>query len=76
VKEADWVALEPLLGRLVALQLRQSQDALRVEAPMQGSTREPLDGRLKGVEAVVQRQERMTSEATIMASCSRLSTVE
>src|SRR3712207_2012078 len=35
MEEADWVALEPLLCRLVALHLREAADPVTLQAPVQ-----------------------------------------
>ena len=53
VEVADRVALEGLLRRLVALDLRQPADAVAQEAAVQGRAGEPWDGRLQGVETVI-----------------------
>src|SRR4029077_20988567 len=62
VKVADWVAFERLLGDLVAGDLRQPADAVTLEASMQGRPGQVRNGRLQGIEAVVERQPRMLSE--------------
>lgn len=47
VKVADWVALELLLGRLVALNLWQSRDAMTLQTSMQRRARQMRDSRLQ-----------------------------
>src|SRR4029077_16424218 len=62
VKVADWVAFERLLGNLVAGDLRKPADAVTLEASMQGRPGQVRNGRLQGIEAVVERQQRMLAE--------------
>ena len=62
VEVADRVALERLLGRLVAVDLRQPADAVALEAAMQGRAGQMRDRRLQGIEAIVERQQRMLAE--------------
>src|SRR4029453_6332777 len=62
VEVADWVAFEGLLGCLVAGDLRQPTDTVTLEASMQGRPGEVWDGRLQGIETIVQRQQRMLAE--------------
>ena len=62
VKEADGVALELLPLGLVALDIRQARDAVTLQAPMQRRPRQVRDRWLQGIEAVVQRQQRVASE--------------
>ena len=76
VEVADRVALELLLGRLVAFDLRQAADAVALQAAMQGRARQVRDRRLQGIEAVVQRQQRVPRKATMTASSSTDSTVD
>jgi hypothetical protein len=56
VKVADWVGLEALLLRLVALHRRQAADAVPLQAAVQRRARQMRDAGLEGVEAVIQRQ--------------------
>jgi hypothetical protein len=62
VEEADRVALEPGALRLVPVRLGQPADAVALEAAVQARAGEVWDGGLKGVEAVVERQQRVTPE--------------
>ena len=62
VKVADWVALELLLGRLVALNLWQSRDAMTPQTSMQRRARQMRDSRLQRIKAVVQRQQGMPAK--------------
>jgi hypothetical protein len=62
VEVADRVAGEALLGRLVAIDLRQPADSMSYQAAVQGRASEVRDGRLQAVKAVVQRQERVLCE--------------
>ena len=62
VEVADRVALEGLFGGLVTGDLRQTADAVALEAAMQGRPGQVRDGRLQGIEAVVERQQRMLAE--------------
>ena len=62
MEEADRVALELLALRLVAFHVRQSRDAMSLQAPMQRRTRQMWDGRLQSIETIVQRQQCMPSE--------------
>jgi len=62
VEVADRVALEGLLGRLVASHLRQPADAVAHETPVQRGAAEMRDRCLQGVEAVVERQQGVPAE--------------
>jgi len=62
VEEADRIGLEGPLGGLVALDLRQPRDAVALEAAMEGRPRQVRDGRLQGIETIVQRQKGMAPE--------------
>jgi hypothetical protein len=55
VEEADGVAPEGHL-RLVAFHLRQSADAMPLQAPVQRRARQMRDRRLQRIEAIVARQ--------------------
>ena len=60
VEIAQRVALELCLRRLVAFDLRKSADAVPLQTAMEGGPCQMRDRRLKGVEAIIKRQERMT----------------
>jgi hypothetical protein len=55
VEVADRVALELLLRRLVALDIRQPADAMTLEAAVQRRSRQVWDCRLQRIETLVQR---------------------
>ena len=59
VKEADRIVLELRPFRFVAIHVGQSRDAVTLKAPMQRRACQVRDGRLQGIKAVVQRQQRM-----------------
>ncbi len=63
VKEANGVALELLPLRLVSRHIRQARDSMSLQTSVQRRTRQVWDRGLKGVEAVVQRQQRVPSES-------------
>lgn len=62
VEEPDGVTLELLSSGLVALDIRQARDAVTLKAAMQRRPCQVRDRGLQGVEAIVERQERMPSE--------------
>ena len=62
MEEADRIAPELLLRWLVALDLRQAADAVALQTAMQGRARQVGDRCLQGVEAIVERQERVAPE--------------
>ena len=62
VEEADRIGLELLLRGLVALDLRQPADPMALQTAMQRRAGQVRDGGLKGVEAIVERQQRMPPE--------------
>jgi hypothetical protein len=62
VEVANGIGLEELLRRLVAVNLGQAGDAVPLQAPVQRRAGEVRDGRLQGVEAVIQRQQGVTPE--------------
>jgi hypothetical protein len=62
VEVADWVALELALVRLVAVDLGKARDAVALKAAMQRRSRQLREGGLEGVEAIVERQERVPPE--------------
>jgi hypothetical protein len=59
---ADRVGLELALGRGFAFDLRQPRDPMALKASMQRRAPQMRNRRLKRVEAVVERQQRMPSE--------------
>ena len=59
---ADRIGLEFAFGRGFAFDLRQSGDAVALQAAMQGRARQVRDRRLQGIKAVVERQQRMPTE--------------
>ena len=61
VEEADRIGLELALGGF-ALDLRQPGDSMTLEATMKGRARQMWNGRLQSVEAIVERQQRMSSK--------------
>ena len=60
VEVADRVALELAPGRFVALDLGQAADAVSLKAAVQGGAGQMRDRGLQRVEAVVQRQQRVS----------------
>lgn len=62
VEEADGVPLELLPPGLVTLHIRQTRDAVPLQAPMQCSPREVRNRGLQSIEAVVQRQQCVPSK--------------
>jgi hypothetical protein len=56
---ADRVALELLLRRLVAFDIRQATDAMALQTAMEGRAGQVRNGRLQRIEAVVERQQRV-----------------
>jgi hypothetical protein len=62
VEVADRVAFELRAPRLVALSVRQTADAMALEAAVQAGAGEVRKRGLEGVEAVVQRQQRVAAE--------------
>lgn len=59
---ADRIGLEFALGGGFAFDLRKPRDPVALKTPVQGRARQMRDGRLKRVEAVVERQQSMPSE--------------
>ena len=59
----DRIGLELPLRWLVAVDIRQAADAVALQAPMQRRPSQVRDGRLQGVEAIVERQQRMATES-------------
>jgi hypothetical protein len=78
VDEADRIAVELLPSGLVALHLRQPTDAMAFKTTMQRGSSQLGDRGLQGVEAVVERQERVLAKCDddMMASCSTDKTVD
>jgi hypothetical protein len=62
MKMADRIGLEFPLGGGFAFDLRQSGDPVPLQTPMKGRARQMRDGGLQGVQAVVERRQRMPSE--------------
>ena len=62
MKITDRVSLELALRRGFAFDLRQARDPVALKAAMQRRVRQMRNCRLKRVEAVVKRQQRMPSE--------------
>jgi hypothetical protein len=60
---ADRIGLEFAFGGGFAFDLRQPGDPMALQTPMKGRARQMRDGRLQGVKAVVERQQRMPSES-------------
>ena len=59
---ADRIGLELSLGRGFPFNLGQPRDSMALQAAVQRRARQVRDGRLKRVQAVVQRQQRMPAE--------------
>lgn len=59
---ADWVALERLLRRPVAVDIRQAADAVALQATMQRRPRNMRDCWLQCIEAVIERRLRMLAK--------------
>ena len=62
VKEANGIMLELLTFWLVAIHIRQARYFMSLKTAMQGRTRQMGNGWLQGIEAVVQRQQRVAPE--------------
>ena len=62
VEVAERVGLELALARSSALELGQTGDAMPLKAAVQGRPCQVRDGGLKGIQAVIQRQEGMPTE--------------
>ena len=62
VKVANRVFFESLLGWLISLHFGQPADAMALVAAMKRRARQMRDGRLKRIEAIVERQQRMLAE--------------
>ena len=62
VKKADRVGLKLLLCGLVAFDLRQPTDAVALQAAMKRRSCQVRNGRLKRIEAIVERQQRVPAE--------------
>ena len=62
VEVTDWVGFEPLLVRLVALGFGQTGDAVALQATVQAGPGQRRDSGLEGIQAVVERQQRVPAE--------------
>ena len=62
VEVAERVGLEARPLGLVTVDLRQSADTVALQAAMQGRAGQVREGGLERVEAVVERQERVTAK--------------
>jgi hypothetical protein len=63
VEVADRVALERLLRGPVAFNIGQPADAMALQAAVQRRPRQVRDRRLQGIEAVIERQQRIAPES-------------
>jgi hypothetical protein len=63
VKEADRVAFELLSLGFIALDFRQAREAMPLQAAVQRRAREARDGGLKGIETIIQWQQRVTPKS-------------
>jgi hypothetical protein len=73
----DRIGLELALRRSFAFDLRQARDPVALKASIKGRARQMRDCRLKRVEAVVERQQRVClRKATTTASSSTVRTVD
>lgn len=63
VEIADRIALELLLRRPVAIDIRQAADAVALQAAVQRGARQVRDRRLQRIEAVIKRQQRVAPES-------------
>jgi hypothetical protein len=59
---ADRIGLEFALGGGFAFDLRQPGDPVALQTPVKGRARQMRDGGLQGVQAVIERQQSMSSE--------------
>ena len=62
MKLADRIGLEFAFGGGFAFDLRQPGDPVALQAAMQRRARQMRDGRLQGVQAIVERQQSMPSQ--------------
>src|SRR5215831_18553985 len=62
VEVADRVPLERLLAPRLAFDRRKPADLVALEQSMQRRSREVRGGRLEGIKAIVERQQRMLAE--------------
>lgn len=62
MEAADRIAFKLLLRRLVALDIRQSRDAVVLQAAVQGRWRQMRKCRLQAVETIVERQQRVLAK--------------
>ena len=62
VEVADRISLELLAPGAVALHVRQTRDPMPLQTTVQRRAGQLRDGRLQGIEAVVERQQRMPTK--------------
>ena len=62
MEEADRVAFELRPLRRITLHIRQARDTMALQAAVQRGSRQMGNGRLQGVKAIVQWQQRMAPE--------------
>src|SRR5262249_61530117 len=62
VEVADRVCLELALYAIAVPDVREPRDAVPLQAAVQGRARQMRDRRLKGIQAVVERQQRMLAK--------------
>jgi hypothetical protein len=62
MKVADRITLELPLGWFVTLGLRQAVDAMPLQEAVQRRTREMWNSGLEGIEAIIERQERVLAK--------------
>ena len=59
MKIADRIGLEFAFGRGFTFDLGQPGDPVALQTPVKGRARQMQDGRLQGVQAIVERQQSM-----------------
>jgi hypothetical protein len=62
VEVADRVGLELALYALAVLDVRKPRDAVPLQAAVQGRASQVWDRRLKSIQAVIERQQRMLAK--------------
>src|SRR6185295_11834941 len=62
VEVADRVGFELALDAPAILDVREPRDAMPLQAAMQGRARQVRDRRLKGIRAVIERQQRTSTK--------------
>jgi hypothetical protein len=62
VEEADRINLERPPSRLVALQIWQPRGAVPLQTAMERRARQPRDRGLEGMEAIIERQQRVAAD--------------